>query len=143
MGKVQAMFADQRSELPEEWHDAFDQLVGQGNSPSGVLAAIEYIRTDRTQKEVANEYNVTKVTIRNLQEAALALGPQDAIRSRGNANQSRSAIDFCTHIADWLDWEEGVEYSVTDPTYGDTGQPRLLKPGWKSLYQHIAEGDDE
>lgn len=139
---VPEMFAKHKEDLPEEWHETFDTLVGQGNSPSGIKAAIEYVTTDRSQPDVAEEFGTSDTTIRNLQEAVVALGPADRIRRGGSWSSTTTARDCCTFLADHLGWEEGVEYSLREPYNGSNPQPNLLKSGWQSLVAEVVEERD-
>lgn len=54
-----------KEELPDEYIDTFETLTGQGASPSGVAAAIEWVDTNKTQDQLADEYGVSTVTIRS------------------------------------------------------------------------------
>jgi hypothetical protein len=72
---VQQLFGEHLEEIPEEWHDSFATVVGQGASPSGVIATIEYLTTSKTQVAVAAEFDVSAVTIRNLQDLVAESGP--------------------------------------------------------------------
>lgn len=130
---VEDLFEDHKEELPEEWHETFDALTAQGKSPTGIKATIEYVRSKKTQQEISQEYNVSEVTIRNLQAAVVALGPIDSKRASQHGSNRHTSMDFCNHIADRLGWEEGVEYAVSDGGYSSTPQPTLRKEGWRSL----------
>lgn len=137
MSTSQDLFADHKADLDDEWHDTFDALTAQGKSPSGIKATIEYVTTEKTQKEASREFGVAEVTIRNLQAAVVALGPIDAKRGSTHDKGHRSALELCTHIADVLGWEEGIEYSVRDGSYGSSSHPYVLKEGWRSLHRQI------
>lgn len=130
------LWADHKADLPDEWHETFDALTAQGKSPSEIKAAIEYVTTPRTQADVSQEFNVSEVTIRNLQAAVIALGPIDDAVGGSHAPNIASALDLCTHIADALGWEEGVEYSINEGGPG-TLQPHLLKRGWIDLRERV------
>jgi len=136
------LFADQKAELPEEWHDTFDALTAQGKSPSGITATIEYVTTPKTQQEVSREFNVSKVTIRKMQAAVVALGPIDAKRESVGGAGKQTAMQYCNHIADRLGWEQGVEYRVSDDNPSATPQPALRKAGWRSLFRAVSSQDD-
>jgi len=137
------LFAEHKEELPEEWHDAFDALTAQGKSPTGIKATIEYVITPKTQQEVSQEFNVSEVTIRNLQAAVVALGPVEAKRGSSHGAEQKTAMDYCNHIADRLGWDEDIEFSVSDGVYNSTPQPAVLKEGWRSLYRAIASGSKD
>jgi hypothetical protein len=139
------LFAEQKEELPGEWHDAFDALTAQGKSPTGIKATIEYVTTLKTQQEVSQEFNVSEVTIRNRQAAVIALGPIEAKQGSSHGTGQRTSMDYCNHIADHLGWDEDVEYGVSEGGYCSTPQPAVRKEGWRSLYRVIASGsqDDE
>lgn len=134
------LFAEQKEELPEDWHDTFDALTAQGKSPTGIKATIEYVTTPKTQKEVSQEFNVSEVTIRNLQAAVVALGPIEAKQGSTHGSGQKTAMDYCNHIADRLGWDEGVEYSVYDGGHSSSIQPAVRKEGWRSLYRALASG---
>lgn len=136
------LFADQKAELPEKWHETFDALTAQGKSPSGIIATIEYVTTPKTQQEVSRECNVSKVTIRNMQAAVVALGPIDAKRGSINGAGKQTAMDYCNYIADALGWEEGVEYRVSDDNPSATPQPAIRKAGWRSLFRAVSSEAD-
>lgn len=136
------LWAEHKEDLDEEWHDVLDALVSQGCSPRGVKATIAYLSDPvTTQQEAASEHGTSKVTIRNLQTAVVALAPDDAtITVPGGSGRSgtMNCAELATHVADALGWEAGVEYTVTD-----TGQARMNKTGWVDLYRRFAEeGDD-
>lgn len=135
------LFAEQKADLDDEWHDTFDELTAQGRAPSSIKATIEYVTTPKTQQEISREFNVSEVTIRNLQAAVVALGPIDARRdSQHHSHKGGMTImDYCNHLSDRLGWEEGFEYAVTENAYGSTPTPSLKKEGWRSLFEHIAE----
>lgn len=137
------LFDDHKEELDEEWHEAFDALTAQGKSPSGIKATIEYVTSAKTQQEVSSEFNVSEVTIRNLQAAVVALGPADEIRGAQHHSRNHTMMDFCNHLADRLGWEDGVEYSVSEGGYSNTQQPTLRKEGWRSLYEALVGGDPD
>jgi len=137
------LFAEHKEELPEEWHDAFDALTAQGKSPTGIKATIEYVITPKTQQEVSQEFNVSEVTIRNLQAAVVALGSVEAKRGSSHGAEQKTAMDYCNHIADRLGWDEDIEFSVSDGVYNSTPQPAVLKEGWRSLYRAIASGSKD
>jgi len=138
------LYSEHKAELPEEWHETFDQLTAQGNSPSGIKATIEYATSGKTQQEVSHEYGVSKVTIRNLQAAVVALGPIDHLQGAKHSGSTRTSADYCSHIADVLGWSEGDEYNMSTGTYGKSQQPALRKEGWKALYEFVTgEHNDE
>lgn len=130
------LFAEHKAELPKEWHETFDTLTSQGKSPSGIKATIEYITTQKTQQECAIEYNVSEVTIRNLQTAAVALGPIDNRRESTYDSKKDTALDNATYVADVLGWEVGVEYSISEVGHNHR-QPRLLAEGWRKLREEL------
>lgn len=134
------LWTEHKQELDPEWHDAFDALTAQGKSPSGIKAAIEYVTSTKSQEEVSKEFNISEVTIRNLQAAVIALGPLDARVGTQQRKGQQSALDLCTHIADRLGWQEGVEYSVNEPGGYTSSQPRLLKAGWQALHDELVNG---
>lgn len=138
---VEDLFTEEKEQIPEDYHDVFDQLVGKGCSPSGVIAAIEYVDTPKSQKVVSDEFDTSTVTIRNLYPAILAIGPKEDVHtSKGSGGMN--AAEMADKIAQALEWEEDTHYSVTEPTYGRRhGQPRLLKPGWTDLYDRVLEGE--
>lgn len=139
---VEELFSEEKGEIPEEWHETFDTLVGKGSSPSGVIAAIHYVTTGKSQKEISEEWDTSTVTIRNLYPAVLALGPQDELTTSKSSGQGMVAGEMADKIAKALDWEEDTHYSITEPTYGNKrGQPRLLKPGWQDLYKRVLDGE--
>jgi len=137
------LFAEQKEKLPEEWHDAFDTLTAQGKSPTGIKATIDYVTTPKTQREVSQEFNVSEVTIRNLQTAVVALGPIEAKQGSSHGAGQKTSMEYCNHIADRLGWDEDVEYSVSESGYSSTPQPAVRKEGWRSLYQAIASGSQD
>lgn len=137
------LWAEEKAQIPEDYHDAFDQLVGNGCSPSGVTAAVEYVRTDKTQKECSSEFGVSEVTIRKLYPSVLALAPQEDTTPSSRWVGMRSE-EFADAVARALDWEEGVEYAVQEPSHGNKpGQPRLYKAGWRDLYRRFIDGDED
>lgn len=137
------LFAEYKEELPAEWHDTFDALTAQGKSPTGILATIEYVTSDKSQHEAATECGTSEVTIRNLQAAAVALGPIENARGARHAAGPATAADYCTHVADRLGWEEGIEYTTRQGgADGNSIQPRLLKEGWRRLFELVAEAAD-
>lgn len=135
------LFAEHKEELPDEWHETFDALTAQGNSPSGIKATIEYVTTPKTQKEVGREMDVSEVTIRNLQAAVIALGPVDNRQASDRGRGRMTQMDCCNYVADALGWEEGREYS-THRNMGGTPQPSVNSAGWKSLYNEFVEGGE-
>jgi len=139
VSKTGGLFAEHKEDLPEEWHETFDELTAQGKSPSGIKATIEYVTSQKSQEEVSSETNVSEVTIRNLQAAVIALGPIEAKEDAHWNTGRQSSMDFCNHIADRLGWEEGVEYSVSEGGYRQTKQPTLLKEGWRALFEEITD----
>jgi len=134
-------FPNQRATISEEWHDCFDTLTAQGRAPSSILATIKYVTTPRTQPDVGDEYNVSPATIRNLQAEVVALAPEDERTARGRA--SMTMLDYCTHIADTLGWEENREYAVGTANDRDTPQPYLLNAGWHALYTELCTDDPD
>ena len=137
------LFAEQKEELPEEWHNAFDALTAQGKSPTGIKATIEYVTTPKTQQEVSKEFNVSEVTIRSLQAAVVGLGPIEEKQGSTREARQETTMDYCNHIADRLGWDEGVEYSVSEGGYSSTPQPALRKEGWRSLYRALASASQD
>lgn len=136
-----ALFAEHKEDLPEEWHETFDELTSQGKAPSSIKATIEYVTTEKTQSQVSDEFNVTEMTIRALQAEVVALGPVDHITAGGRTSASMSSMDYCNYLADVLGWTEGTEYSVSKWYSADSPRPRLLKKGWESLYQETISDD--
>lgn len=135
------LWADHKKDLPEEWHETFDALVGAGSSPSGVKAAIEYVTTEKNQEEVAEEFGTSMVTVRNQYPAVIALGPVDEVTP---AAESRwRIIDMVEALSQHLGWEEGTHYSVSQAHEGATRQVSLNKAGWQSIMDAIRGDDDE
>lgn len=54
--------------IPEEKEDWFKELSGTGPSPKSITAAIRYLTEDKTQTEIAEEEDVTQVSLRNTKE---------------------------------------------------------------------------
>lgn len=135
---VEDLFAEEKEGLPEEWHETFDKLVGKGSSPSGVLAAIEYVTTPKTQDEITSEFNTSQPTIRNLYPAVLAIGPKDDLESKTGPS-GMTVDEMIEVIAEANDWTEGKHYSITENTYGQSDSVNMLKQGWKSLYSEAID----
>lgn len=135
---VEDLFKEEKEDLDEKWHTTFDMLVGKGSSPSGVLAAIEYVETEKTQDEIEREFDTSTVTIRNLYPAVLAIGPKDDLEKK--TGPSGMTVDEMVEvIAESKEWEEGRHYSVHETTYGSTNTVNLLKDGWESLYNEVMD----
>jgi len=130
---VEDLFAEEKEELGEEWHETFDMLVGKGSSPSGVKAAIEYVTTEKTQAEITDEFNVSEPTIRNLYPAVLAIGPKDDLESKTGPSGMRLS-EIAEVVVEAKGWDEDIHYSVNEATYGSGKSVNLLKDGWQALY---------
>jgi hypothetical protein len=136
------LFPKQRDTLPTEWHDCFDELTGRGYAPSSILATIEYVTTHRTQAAVGDEYDVSALTIRNLQTPVILLGPLDPPTEYGPPEMA--TMDYCNQIAETLGWTEGTEYGVSTQNPSATPLPYLRKPGWAALctFVRFYDGSD-
>jgi len=55
-----------REELPEEYASLLMELCGSGRGVRTSRAAIEWVRTNKTQKELEAKYDVTAISIRNV-----------------------------------------------------------------------------
>jgi hypothetical protein len=136
------LFNDHKDDLPEEWHDTFDQLTSQGRAPSSIKATIEYVSTEKSQSDVSDEFSVSEPTIRSLQAAVVALGPIDHATGTRNSRGGMSSMDYCTHIADRLGLKEGTHYSVRQAYSGQTKQPSIRKEGWRAIYEALVSDGD-
>jgi len=137
------LFSEHRAELPEEWHDTFDELIAQGKAPTSIKATIEYVTSKKTQAEVSREMNVSDMTIRNLQAAVVALGPIDSKQASTHGAGQMTAMDICNHVADRLGWDESVEYTVSENAYNSSAQPSIRKEGWRSIYEALVQEQDD
>lgn len=71
------LFSEQKADLPEEWHEAFDILVGRGCAPTSALATIEWVSTEKTLKDVTTEYGTSIRTVRRYADEVVEFGPLD------------------------------------------------------------------
>jgi hypothetical protein len=134
------LFAAEKAELPDEWHETFDALTAQGYAPRSIKATIEYVRTQKTQEECAEEFGSSHSTIQGLQSAVVALGPVDnATQSIGGRGSMKTA-DYCERIADRLGWEEGEDYTVADY---NSSSIALNKSAWRSLHRAVVANTEE
>ena len=141
---VSDLFAAEKAEIPEEYHDAFDQLVGRGSSPSGVIAAIQYIETPHTQDRIADEYDASTTTIRNLYPAVLALMPEKELTVDNSSSKTGiSKIAVAEKVADALGWDEDVHWKRRKQSGNQVDQPLLRKAGWEWLYRKVIDEWEE
>ena len=54
-----------RDEIPQKYHDAYEEITGRGKSPRGFQAAVAYIESEVSQDTIAEAFDITPVTIRN------------------------------------------------------------------------------
>ena len=132
-----------KKQVPDEAEDILEELVGQGKSPSTVAAAIEYVTTDKTQRQVMEEYGVSHPAIRNTYElVAYALDIDlNEIGYRGKETMA----DVVRDIADMMDWEEGTQYSINSKRYGSGKSGNIQKQGAIELRDKLKEllGDND
>lgn len=58
-----------KEQIPDRAEDIFDELLSEGKNPKVIAAAIRYVVNDKLlQKEAANEFGVSTVSVRNLQD---------------------------------------------------------------------------
>lgn len=126
-----------RESLPDEWQAVFDELVGSGRSPSVVLATIEYVRTERGQQDVADEYHVSTVSIQNNQDAVLEMGPKESVGRPQSWTDHRGQTipSYCADIAAVLGWDKGHEYSSNRNERRT--QVSLSPSGWSDIREVI------
>jgi len=55
-----------RNEIPTEYHDIYNELTGSGRSPVCVQAAICYVESSATMKQVRDAFDVTNPPIRQI-----------------------------------------------------------------------------
>lgn len=141
----ETLFAAEKEGLPDIWHDAFDQLVGQGRAPSSVRAAIEYVTTPKTQAEAAEEFGVNVSTVRDLQSTVVDVGPKDGVAGLEPRDGDRRIADLAQAIAEVRGWEEGTHYGIGG-SLDHSANAILYKPGWRDLYTAVvalAEHDQD
>lgn len=126
--------------IPDEYHDTFEQLTGQGSAPSTVAAAIDYMTNpDRTQKEVAREYDITPISVRSSLSAVCALeGINRSKITTSRSPTSKNRIEYVEEIADVMDWEPGEDYTKSDNHQQD-GQ--LYKRAIIDLHERLCDND--
>lgn len=125
-----------REDLPSEWQPAFDKLVGTGHSPSVVCATVDYLREPpTTQREAAERWGTTALSIRNSQAAVLAHGPLDAPAGTAFGDERGCCVrDYAAALADARDWAAGVHF-----TGRDEGR-WLLRAGWVDIHEALVDG---
>ena len=140
MGMVQTYqerMDEYRSQIPEDYHEIFTQLVGAGGNPKVLCGAIEYVTTEQTQEECASEWECSQVAIRNNYPAIVAMSDRDNITP---SNTPETAADLVREIGAELDWVEGEEYSVTQAYEGASESVTVKKPGLASVRDAIVDG---
>jgi DNA-binding CsgD family transcriptional regulator len=54
--------------IPDDKEDWFMKMSGSGPSPKSIVAGIRYLTEDKTQEEIADEENVSEVSLRNTKQ---------------------------------------------------------------------------
>lgn len=116
------------SDLDEKYHDIYDSMTGLGRSPKVVLACIEYIETEKTQAEAADEYGVSSVAVS--QNYKLVFDNSDIEGVAGSGGPDVNTIQEDVFDAVGLDESH---YSGDPPKY------TVNKLGWLALRRHVTE----
>lgn len=65
-------------QIPEGYVDVFKDMMGRGFSPTGIVAALNYLTDEETtQKEAMNDAGCSPVTVRNVRNAIIENGYAD------------------------------------------------------------------
>lgn len=113
-----------KEQIPEDYHDTFETLVGQGASPSGVAASIEYmVDGEATQNQISEKYEVSNVTIRSNLSAVCALEDIDRneVSGQGKRTGTKKRIEYVEDLADKFGWEAGTDYKTSDQPHDQDG----------------------
>lgn len=130
MSSFEERMKEYKTRIPEEYHEAFEEVVSRGMSPQGAAACIYYIDSDMTQEEVSEKMGVSTVTIkRNIDVMRFALGEDLSITRV-------TVAEIIDRIAQLLDWEEGKEYSHNG------SQSTFMADGYRKIYEKLKECED-
>lgn len=55
-------------QIPDDKKDWYMEMSGSGPSPKSIVAAIRYLTEDKTQKEIADEEDLSEVSLRNTKQ---------------------------------------------------------------------------
>jgi len=128
MANFKERMEEYKERLPEQFHDTFEEMVGNGVSPQGAASGIYYETSDLTQQEVADKTGISIGTVRkNARLARYALGQ--------SVHRGKNMSDFLKGIADILDWDEGDEYNLN--------QANIKRDGMRELYQVLSDNKNE
>lgn len=64
-------YKELKERIPEKYHKYLSEWIGKGKSPRSFCAVVCYLESDKTQKECAEEFDVTPITLRNNRDYVL------------------------------------------------------------------------
>jgi hypothetical protein len=131
---------DYRERIDDDYHEIFTELVGHGSNPKSIGAAIQYVTTEATQEEAADNWDCSQMAVRDNYPVILAMTDREGVEARGAPETSAEVV---REIADELGWVEGEEYSVTVAYRGASEMVSVNKPGLVSVRDALAGGSDE
>jgi len=68
-----------RKDLPEDLAEIFNKYTGKGRRPSSILASFGYLRSNKSQKEITEEYDISEVGLRDILKVVCKDFPEEKV----------------------------------------------------------------